>query len=146
MSGVGASRCDHGDGRNRLSTRRRGERGVAEVDSEPVQCVVQLRASEDGAWERPSEVNQLREALKVQQVIGAATGLLANRFGWRTEEAFGVLVRLSQHTNVKVRVVARVLVAAFDGDPALDDAPLLTVLVSQLPGARLQASTGSARR
>ena len=76
---------------------------------------------------------QLRIVLENQRQLGAAIGLLAHRFGCSTDKAWLLLVRLSQNSNVKVRVVAQILVEAFDGRPRPEDAPLRALLASQLP-------------
>jgi ANTAR domain/GAF domain/PAS fold len=54
---------------------------------------------------------QLREALDTRTLIGQATGVLMARLSCGPEEAFAALVRLSQHQNTKLRVVAARLVA-----------------------------------
>ncbi|GAB7006572.1 GAF and ANTAR domain-containing protein [Nocardioides sp. AN3] len=52
------------------------------------------------------EIGQLQEAVKTRQVIGQAVGVTMERFGLNEARAFGFLTRLSQDTNVKLRVVA----------------------------------------
>ena len=89
----------------------------------------------DGAKALRAQVANLERALVSQRQIGMVIGLLAHRFGCTSEQAWLILVRLSQDTNIKVRVVARVLVEAFDGTTTQEDAPLLTVLRAQLPAA-----------
>ena len=79
------------------------------------------------------QVANLQLALLSQRQIGTVIGLLAQRFGFTTEQAWRVLVRLSQNTNIKVRVAARVLAEAFDGRVSDEDAPLLAELAAQLP-------------
>jgi hypothetical protein len=86
--------------------------------------LVQLRA----------QVVQLREATASRQAIGTATGLIAARFHCSTEQAWAVLVRVSQHANVKVRVIARVIVDAHDGRTQPADAAILLQVSAQLPG------------
>jgi len=122
-----------GDGRHPAADDGCAAFASGALRSKPLPDVIRLRPLDDHVRQLQTEVAQLREALPAQQLIGAATGLLANRFGLRTEQAFRVMVRLSQHSNVKVRVVARVLVTAFDGELATADAPLLTELLAQLP-------------
>src|SRR3954453_7850998 len=55
--------------------------------------------------------DQLNVALATRQTIGQALGILMERYRLDEERAFGFLVRLSQHTNVKLREVAEQLVA-----------------------------------
>ncbi|WP_370186189.1 GAF and ANTAR domain-containing protein [Aeromicrobium sp.] len=52
------------------------------------------------------ERSTLQEALATRTVIGQAEGLLMERFGGDADQAFGVLVRYSQHRNEKLAVVA----------------------------------------
>jgi hypothetical protein len=61
-----------------------------------------------------AEIAGLHKALQTRTVIGQATGLIAV-IGDRTPtEAFDLLVRMSQHDNVKLQVAARQLVAAYE--------------------------------
>ena len=53
------------------------------------------------------EIDQLQEAVKTRQLIGQAVGVTMERFGLTDARAFGFLTRLSQDTNVKLRVVAQ---------------------------------------
>lgn len=54
---------------------------------------------------------QLSTALDARKVIGQAQGILMERYGLTTEQAFEVLRRYSQDHNVKLRLVAEQLVA-----------------------------------
>jgi GAF domain-containing protein len=54
--------------------------------------------------------SQLREALRSRDVIGQAKGVLMERRGLTSDEAFDVLRRTSQDLNVKLRDVAETLV------------------------------------
>lgn len=56
-----------------------------------------------------AEVAQLREALARRTQYGVVTGLLAARYGISPERAWQFVVRLSQQTNLKVQVIARVI-------------------------------------
>jgi hypothetical protein len=56
----------------------------------------------------------LLRAVEARQVIGVATGVLSERYDLPTDRAFGVLVRYSQHLNVKLREVARTVVDTGD--------------------------------
>ena len=56
-----------------------------------------------------AEVAQLREALAHRTQYGVVTGLLAARYGISPEGAWQFVVRLSQQTNLKVQVIARVI-------------------------------------
>lgn len=80
------------------------------------------------------KIDNLWLALGSQRLIGVAVGLLAQKYGMSTSEAWERLASLSQHTNVKVRDIARALVEAFDGAPRTDDAALLAEVTRRLPG------------
>jgi two-component system, response regulator / RNA-binding antiterminator len=56
------------------------------------------------------EVEQLREALTSRATIDQAKGILMAQHGCSPEEAFGMLVRLSNDTNVRLADVASALV------------------------------------
>jgi GAF domain-containing protein len=56
------------------------------------------------------EEDQLRRALESRRVIGEATGILRERFGLTTDQAFAVLKRMSQNHNIKLHRVAQTLV------------------------------------
>jgi GAF domain-containing protein len=63
----------------------------------------------------------LRRAVDARSLIGIAMGVLVERYDLAPDAAFQVLVRLSQHHNVKLREVARMLVE----DGALPDEAML---------------------
>ncbi len=52
------------------------------------------------------QITQLQEAVRTRQLIGQAVGVTMERFGLDEARAFGFLIRLSQDTNTKLRVVA----------------------------------------
>ena len=52
------------------------------------------------------EHQQLERALSSRTVIGQATGIVMERYGLDSVKAFGVLRRLSQTENVKLRDIA----------------------------------------
>lgn len=65
-------------------------------------------------------VEHLHEALATREAIGRAKGILMHRFSWGDDEALGVLRRLSQRNNIKVRdLSAEISRAQLSGD--LDD-------------------------
>ena len=69
------------------------------------------------------EVEQLRRALSSRADIDQAKGALMLRYGITSQQAFDVLVRWSQHANVKLRVVALALLQAIGGEPRPQTAP-----------------------
>lgn len=56
------------------------------------------------------EVEGLSRALQTRDAIGQAKGILLSRFAMGPDEAFALLVRLSQNTNVKLADLAADLV------------------------------------
>jgi transcriptional regulator with GAF, ATPase, and Fis domain len=54
--------------------------------------------------------SHLSQAVRSRQLIGEAVGLLADRYGMSTDAAFGLLARVSQECNTKVRELAARLV------------------------------------
>ncbi|WP_327357655.1 ANTAR domain-containing protein [Streptomyces sp. NBC_01304] len=69
--------------------------------------VVELRAAKD----------QLSRALASRSVIDQARGMVTVLAPCSTERAWGLLVDVSQHCNVKLRDVAEALVATAEGEP-----------------------------
>jgi AmiR/NasT family two-component response regulator len=61
----------------------------------------------DDAQER---IRQLEEALRTRTVIARAQGMIMERYGVGAEEAFAVLRRLSNESNIPVRELARQVV------------------------------------
>ena len=57
------------------------------------------------------EVTNLSEALETRTTIGKAMGIVMERYQLNDERAFAFLTRLSQHRNVKLRLVAEEIVA-----------------------------------
>ena len=74
-----------------------------------------------------TEVGHLREALRTRAPIDQAKGILMLRFSIDADAAFQILVRLSSITNVKVNVLAPLLVALVNGDPVGPGADIDTV-------------------
>lgn len=78
-----------------------------EAGDEPATELRQLR----------TEVAQLREALAYRPVIDQARGMVMALGRCTPDEAWTVLVTVSQHNNVKLRTVAEQLVATTAGHP-----------------------------
>jgi hypothetical protein len=57
------------------------------------------------------ELGNLREALATRTTIGQAVGIVMERYGLSSDRAFAFLTRLSQHRNVKLRLIAEEIVA-----------------------------------
>ena len=80
------------------------------------------------------EIVSLQEAVRSRTLIGTAIGILAERYGCTSEQAWALIGRVSSHTNVKARDIARVVVAAADGSHDAGDRVLLETLTPHLPG------------
>lgn len=52
------------------------------------------------------QITQLQEAVQTRQLIGQAVGVTMERYSLDEARAFGFLARLSQDSNIKLRVVA----------------------------------------
>lgn len=64
------------------------------------------------AMSAAQQKQQLHRAVSTRQLIGQAQGILIERFKVTDEQAFGLLVRASQHTNRKLVDIARDLVTS----------------------------------
>ncbi|HEY5788513.1 MAG TPA: ANTAR domain-containing protein [Microlunatus sp.] len=109
---------------------------MARVHSGDEALVVGLHldgAADNGTQALERQVRNLEVALTTQRTIGVAVGLLAHRYGFTTEQAWLLLARLSQDTNVKVREAARVLVDAHNGQTEGADAGTLARVAARLP-------------
>lgn len=78
-------------------------------DLEALEDAGQVLALQARVGELEDEVAQLREALARRQQYGVVTGMVVVRFGLAPDRAWRFLVRLSQQSNVKMQVVARVI-------------------------------------
>ncbi|MFH9589708.1 GAF and ANTAR domain-containing protein [Streptomyces luteogriseus] len=63
-------------------------------------------------------IDQLEHALETRHAIGEAMGILRERHGMSDEEAFGVLRKISQNHNIKLRDVAERIREKRPADPA----------------------------
>lgn len=79
------------------------------------------------------EVETLRRALESRTSIALATGMLAERHRCSSSAAWDLISRVSSHTNIKVREVARLVVALADGTTTESDAELVARLAAHLP-------------
>jgi hypothetical protein len=83
--------------------------------------------------ELEATIAQLREAMVSRQQLGVVTGIVATKLEVTPDEAWAVLVRLSQDTNVKVRDVGRVILDAYAGRLASEDQRLAALLDARSP-------------
>ncbi len=85
---------------------------LAEADSDLYARAQELHA----AWmQASSDVNNFREAMLSQRVIGQAVGMLMAKLKLNAERAFDLLVQESQFRNIKLREIAREHVARHGG-------------------------------
>ncbi len=74
----------------------------------------------EGQEDLRNEVAQLRRAMRTRPAIDQATGILMATFSLSSEDAWAVLVAVSQNTNTKLHQVAEELLTAINGE-ALPD-------------------------
>jgi hypothetical protein len=97
--------------------------------------------------ELQAEIAQLKEALVRRQLIGVATGLLAQRFGISPDRAWSLLVRLSQNSHVKVRDIAEALINTHCGLSGPPENKIIRAIESYLPdGVRLIGPEGDGQQ
>ncbi|WP_371525227.1 ANTAR domain-containing protein [Streptomyces sp. NBC_01283] len=85
-----------------------------------------------------TEVNDLHRAMESHPPIDQARGMLMTLGPCTAEEAWEILVEVSQHSNTKLRAVADELIATTDGEPL--PSPIRTALAKAL--SKRQAATG----
>jgi ANTAR domain len=97
--------------------------------------------------ELEAEIAQLKEALARRQLIGVATGLLAQRFGIDPDRAWSLLVRLSQNGHVKVRDIAEALINVHCGLNGPPEDKIISAIEAYLPdGVRLIGPEGDGQQ
>ncbi|MBG0850639.1 anti-sigma factor antagonist [Streptomyces spinoverrucosus] len=88
------------------------------------------------------EVVQLRRAMQTRPTIDLARGVLMATFGLSPQDAWHVLVMVSQNTNTKLHRLAQDLVSAVKGEPLPDSvqrqvaAAVARLSESDAPGAQ----------
>jgi hypothetical protein len=80
------------------------------------------------------EVRHLTEAVSARTLMGTAIGILAERYGCTSHQAWTLITRVSSHTNLKAREIARVVVAVVDGSDDPDVEALVAIVGEHLPG------------
>ncbi|AFC55572.1 ANTAR domain-containing protein [Mycobacterium paraintracellulare] len=61
-------------------------------------------------WSMMRRNDQFRSALASRDIIGQAKGVIMERFGIDAVEAFQLLTRVSQQSNIKLIEIARALI------------------------------------
>ncbi len=79
------------------------------------------------------QVENLQEAVISRQRIGVAVGLLAHRLDCNVDQAWKLLTWISQSTNVKVRIIAQVMVDRHSRQLSAQDAELSATIEELLP-------------
>lgn len=105
---------------------RRTVDGVEDSDDERL---ARLRAERD-AYQR--ELLQREEQLASQPQIEQAKGILMQNFALDAEDAFIVLVRISQQSNVKLRVIATQVVDRCQGQVSPSTAATVAEVIEAL--------------
>ncbi|MEU5345945.1 anti-sigma factor antagonist [Streptomyces sp. NPDC020766] len=72
---------------------------------------------DDAERDLRAEVVQLKRAMRTRPVIDLARGVLMASFGLSPENAWNVLVTVSQNTNTKLHHLAQDMVGAVQGEP-----------------------------
>jgi hypothetical protein len=80
------------------------------------------------------EVLQLREAVATRTLLGTAIGMLAERYGCTSQQAWTLITRVSSNSNLKAREVARLVVALADGTLEPGDEAHVASIAPHLPG------------
>ncbi len=121
---------------------------IAEVGSpSPSKAILDGLEASARIAELEAEVAQLKEALARRQLIGVATGLLAQRFSIGPDRAWSLLVRLSQNGHVKVRDIAQALINTHCGLSGPSEDKIIRAIESYLPdGVRLIGSEGDGQQ
>jgi hypothetical protein len=121
------------DGRPPLSTSDARHDGESPAEDAAAHEVAELR----------HEIEALRRRLLTLPAIEQAKGVLIGFYGIDADAAFALLVRWSQHTNIKLHLLASDLVAAAEASSGQPHAGLHSFL-NQLPhsGHHLPAAEG----
>ncbi|MEV6758605.1 ANTAR domain-containing protein [Streptomyces sp. NPDC051214] len=85
-----------------------------------------------------TEVNELHRAMESHPSIDQARGMLMTLGPCTADEAWEILVEVSQHSNTKLRAVAEELIATTEGEPL--PSPVRTALGEAL--RKRQPATG----
>ncbi|WP_367048176.1 ANTAR domain-containing protein [Streptomyces sp. Je 1-332] len=85
-----------------------------------------------------TEVNDLHRAMESHPCIDQARGMLMTLGPCTADEAWEILVEVSQHSNTKLRAVAEELIATTEGEPL--PSPVRAALGEAL--RKRQAATG----
>jgi anti-anti-sigma factor len=97
-------------------------------------------AGDDGVEQQlGAEVVQLRRAMQTRPTIDLARGVLMASFGLSPEDAWEVLVAVSQRTNTKLHRLADDLIGAVRGGPLTEQVRHeVAAAVARLPASRAQ--------
>jgi hypothetical protein len=82
-----------------------------DIDPGAVRAVEVFAAEVAATLGHEGEISSLRQAMLTRQHIGEAVGLIMAKYHLDPDAAFDYLVRISSHSNLKVREIAEQLVA-----------------------------------
>ncbi len=82
----------------------------ADAQRQFAQYIAQAQLARDRYGDLQEEVAQLKQALHSRSVIDQALGIIMGERSCSSDDAFQVLVRVSQHSNAKLRDIAHALV------------------------------------
>ncbi|WIM93017.1 GAF and ANTAR domain-containing protein [Actinoplanes oblitus] len=86
-------------------------------DAEAEQVATLFAAHAAVAMSSAQHQDQLSQAVQVRDTVGQAKGILMERFGLTADQAFGLLVRASQHCERSLLQVARELAETIEPGP-----------------------------
>ncbi|MEU0414776.1 ANTAR domain-containing protein [Streptomyces griseorubiginosus] len=95
----------------------------------------------DPTAELLKERDQLQHAMESRPVIDMARGVLMAGYGCRPEEAWQILVAVSQHANTKLHTVADAVTQAATGTPMPE--PLQEHLAAAVKSWQARRESGS---
>ncbi|MEV0322694.1 ANTAR domain-containing protein [Streptomyces sp. NPDC050658] len=98
---------------------------------------------DDAEQDLRTEICQLRRAMETRPVIDLARGVLMASYSLDAQDAWNVLVSLSQNTNTKLHLVAEELVSAVKGDSFPE--PLKQQMAATLAGLQTAGVPSPAR-
>jgi GAF domain-containing protein len=105
--------ADHSMGALNIYAERPGAFGV-----ETKEIGFIFAAHSSVAWNSARRDQQFKEALASRDIIGQAKGMIMQRYGIGSVQAFQMLRKLSQHSNIPVTQIAQELVDKTDPQPS----------------------------
>ncbi|WP_443061614.1 STAS domain-containing protein [Streptomyces sp. NBC_00414] len=138
--------ADHGIAPRNRNPRPGAEHGTTEPSTTEEKALsgdaTDAVGTVDAERELRVEVVQLKRAMQTRPVIDLARGVLMASFGLSPEDAWSVLVTVSQNANIKLHHLAEGTVTAVTGDP-LPEAlrQQLSAAVAEIAARRTEPAT-----